>query len=223
LKKSVYSAVIFDFDGTIVDSMPDILACMKEAYAKEGVFDAKPEQKHIGPPLMECLKNITPKLDVSVLEKVCGNFKNEYDNSDYPRTTVYPGVKETIEFLKAEDAKLYLVTNKRYIPTLRMLDAFKVKEFISVVSPDIKSGELMNKTEMLAYLLKKEKIKPENAVYVGDSVTDIISAHANGIKAVAVTYGYSTKKQLEKSGPDILINSFKDLIKIIIAEDEGFK
>ncbi|MFH1073533.1 MAG: HAD hydrolase-like protein [Candidatus Firestonebacteria bacterium] len=223
MKKQVYSAVICDFDGTIVDSMPDILFCMKAAYAKEGVYDAIPVPEHIGPPLRECLKLITPGLANAVLEKVGEKYRNKYDTSNYPNTLVYPEVKETLDFLEKEKIKLYLVTNKRSVATLRMLKIFKLEYFLSVISPDIKSSEQVSKTEMLAFLLKKEKIKPENALYVGDSVMDIFSAHANMLKAVAVTYGYNTKKQLKKAGPDYIIDSFEELIKITGVSGKGPK
>jgi len=215
VKKVKYPVILFDLDGTLIDSMPDMLACMNEAYAKEGIFEAKPAREHIGPPLLECLKQITPRLEDSILERVADNFKSRYDTFNYPNTFIYPGVKETLKYLKNGKIKLYLVTNKRYVPALRILKILGLEYFEEVISPDINKGKRMNKTEMLACLVKKAKINPKNAVYVGDSASDITSARANGLKTAAVTYGYNTKEQLEETEPDYVLDSFEELKKLI--------
>ena len=221
MKRPKYTAVIFDFDGTLVDSMPDILACIKVAYKKEGLLKVNPKKEHIGPPLMECLKLLTPDLSRAALESVGQHFREAYDTSSYPKTTLYQGVKETLLFLKNAGAKLYLVTNKRSYPTFRMLKKFNLPYFLLVISPDLKKGKTLNKTKMLAYLLKKEKIKAKNAVYVGDSKADILCAHANKMAAAAVTYGYNTVKQLKEGSPEYLIKNIKELRKIAGGRPQG--
>ena len=214
MKKTVFSTLLFDFDGTIIDSMPDILSCMKKAYSEEGITDVALKPEHIGPPLIECLKEITPGLDNAVLEKVGAHFRKAYDSSTYPNTRIYIGVRDTLELLKAQNIKLYLVTNKREIPTLRLLKILKLEYFLVVVSPDINKDKKMNKTEMIAYLMKKEKINAAEALYTGDTVTDIQSAHANGLKVAAVTYGYNTKERLIKAGAEFIMDNFRGLLEI---------
>ena len=214
MKKPVFSTLLFDFDGTIIDSMPDILSCMKKAYSEEGITDVVLKPEHIGPPLIECLKEITPGLDNAVLEKVGAHFRKAYDSSTYPNTRIYTGVRDTLELLKAQKIKLYLVTNKREIPTLRLLKMLKLEYFLVVVSPDINKDKKMNKTEMIAYLMKKEKINAAEALYAGDTVTDIQSAHANGLKVAAVTYGYNTKERLIKAGAEFIVDNFMELLEI---------
>ncbi|OGF51335.1 MAG: hypothetical protein A2044_00690 [Candidatus Firestonebacteria bacterium GWA2_43_8] len=214
MKKTVFSTLLFDFDGTIIDSMPDILSCMKKAYSEEGITDVALKPEHIGPPLIECLKEITPGLDNAVLEKVGAHFRKAYDSSTYPNTRIYIGVRDTLELLKAQNIKLYLVTNKREIPTLRLLKILKLEYFLVVVSPDINKDKKMNKTEMIAYLMKKEKINAAEALYAGDTVTDIQSAHANGLKVAAVTYGYNTKERLIKAGAEFIMDNFRGLLEI---------
>ena len=223
MKKPVFSTLLFDFDGTIIDSMPDILSCMKKAYSEEGITDVVLKPEHIGPPLVECLKEITPGLDKVVLEKVGAHFRKAYDSSTYPNTRIYIGVRDTLELLKAQNIKLYLVTNKREIPTLRLLKILKLEYFLVVVSPDINKDKKMNKTEMIAYLMKKEKINAAEALYAGDTVTDIQSAHANGLKVAAVTYGYNTKERLVKAGAEFIIDSFRGLLEITETERKDTK
>ena len=221
--KQGFSTILFDFDGTIIDSMPDILLCMEKAYTAEGIQGIRPKPEHIGPPLMECLKELTPCVDNSVLEKVGAHFRKTYDSSTYPNTRIYEGVRETLETLKAQKIRLYLVTNKREVPTLRLLQILKLEYFLAVVSPDIKIGKKMNKTEMISYLMKKEKINTAEALYAGDTVTDIECAHANGLKVAAVTYGYNTKERLLKAGADFIIDKFRGLLEIVLPKERDRK
>ena len=202
MEKQVYSAAIFDLDGTIIDSMQDMLICMKEAYGKEGIFNAKPEKKHIGPTLLECLKSITPWIGPGLLDKVAKNFCEVYDKSSYPNTLVYPGIRELFEILQLRKMPVYLVTNKRFIPTNRILKRIGLEVFKAVISPDCQAGKKLNKTEMLSFLLNQEGLDPNNAVYIGDAVSDIKSAKNNGLKTIAVTYGYTGEDELKKASPD---------------------
>ncbi len=216
MKKSAFSAAIFDLDGTVIDSMQDMLICMKAAYEKQGIYDAKPAKKHIGPALPECLRNITPKANPKLLESVADNYRGVYDKSTYPNTSLYPDIKELFLGLKAKKIPAYLVTNKRLAPTLRILKQKGLKMFKAVISPDIQQGRSLSKAEMLALLLKKEGLNPESAVYIGDSVPDIKSARVNGIRTIAVTYGYTAKAALKKAAPAFLVKDVKGLAKIIL-------
>ncbi len=215
MKKPVFSTVVFDFDGTIADTREDIFSCIRKSYKAEKIKGVNPKPEQMGPPLMEFLKLLTPKLNQNVLEKVAANFKEEYDTSDYPNTELYPEIEETLKELKKKKIRLYLVTLKRKVPTLRFIKSRKLKYFKQIVNPDSNPGVQMNKAEMMAYLLEKEKLKAESALYVGDAATDITSAHANKLKVAGVTYGYNTREQLKKAGPDYLIDNIKELIDII--------
>ncbi|OGF44927.1 MAG: hypothetical protein A2231_05890 [Candidatus Firestonebacteria bacterium RIFOXYA2_FULL_40_8] len=81
----------------------------------------------------------------------------------------------------------------------------------------------MNKTEMISYLMKKEKINTAEALYAGDTVTDIECAHANGLKVAAVTYGYNTKERLLKAGADFIIDKFRGLLEIVLPKERDRK
>ncbi len=216
MQKAAFSAAIFDLDGTIIDSIRDMLLCMKRAYEKEGIFNAKPEKKHIGPPLMECLRNITPGASSEILIRVATNFREDYDNSDYPNTYTYPGVEALLKNLQACRMPAYLVTNKRLLPTGRILKKLNLEVFKAIISPDCREGKKMNKTEMLSFLLNEERLAPDNSVYIGDAVSDIQSAKNNGLKTIAVTYGYTGEAELKKAGPDYLVKKAGNIKNILL-------
>ena len=195
--------------------MQDMLVCMRAAYKKEGI-EAKPEKEHIGPALMDCLKNITPEAGPEVLERVAVNFRAVYDKSTYPNTTVYPGIRELLMNLEARKIPAYIVTNKRLAPTLRILKQKGLEGFKFVISPDLEKGKTLRKPEMIALLLKKEKLKPETAVYIGDSVPDVRSAKANNMKTIAVTYGYTEENELKLACPDWLVKDVESMSKLLL-------
>ena len=210
-----FTAAVFDLDGTVIDSMKDMLICMRAAYRKEGI-EVNPGKEHIGPALMDCLKNITPKADSGLLAEVAKNFRADYDNSNYPNTKLYPGIRKLFEKLKAGNIPVYLVTNKRLAPTKRILSKLGLEVFKAVVSPDVREGQTLGKPEMLALLLKQEGLDPKKTVYIGDSVPDVKSAKANGLKTIAVTYGYTAETELKKDGPDYLVQDVAGMSKILL-------
>ena len=212
----LFKNALFDLDGTIIDSIQDILSCTQKAYEKEGIIGINPEQKQTTLPLLEYLRSLTPGLDTEIIEKVADNFRKVYDSSDYPKTKLYPLIKELLAELVEKGISIYLVTNKRLPPTLKILNKFGLK-FKAVVAPDLFEDRKMNKIEMIAYLIKNEKIRAQDAIYIGDAVSDVKSAGANGIVSLAVTYGSTGEAELLKSGAKYIARNVGEIKNIILS------
>jgi phosphoglycolate phosphatase len=186
--------LIFDLDGTLVDSAPAILAGFRKILAEAGISPVTPiDSKLIGPPLLSALATITGSSDQELLQSLAGQFKNYYDQDGYRETAPFPGISELLEGLSMSGAKLHIATNKRWRPTTAILNLLQwQKHFCSIYAQDKVVPGYPNKSTMLRHLLTEQAIDPGSAMYIGDTVEDGVAAAENNLVFIAVDWGYGS-------------------------------
>ncbi len=208
--------IIFDLDGTLVDSAADIIDCLAKAYASvsmSGTVEIK--KTHIGPPLREIVRSVTPGLDEKIVAQIIKLFRRRYDRSALKKTVFKEGVDETLKTLAGLDKRMFLVTNKPITPTRSILSNLGISFFCDIVTPDILPDRIMSKSEMVLYVKGKWRLKTESTLMVGDTASDVHAARDNGIISAILTNGYGDVESIIDSKPEYLIDSFYDLTKIV--------
>jgi Haloacid dehalogenase-like hydrolase len=121
-KFSTLTDVIFDLDGTLVDSAPSILLCLAEALTSQAIAPIVPlSSQVIGPPLRETLRNISGCKDDKTIAAMATTFVEQYDLSGYRQTQSFAGVEAMLQNLKDAGLRLHIATNKRLKPTRLIL------------------------------------------------------------------------------------------------------
>lgn len=194
--------IIFDLDGTLIDSQKSILTSIKIALEEAGINSVVPLTKDlIGPPLLETLATICGTSSAIEISRVTAKFKEAYDTSGYQHSVRYEGIDDLLGWLHADGYRVCLVTNKRLIPTEKILDYFNWRRYFSYVYTIDSAGlPFRNKTEAIAALLKESWIDPARAVYVGDRHEDYEAASNNHMKCLLVQWGYGLENQTIQSG-----------------------
>lgn len=184
--------LIFDLDGTLIDSAPSILACMKDTVLAAGLGPTHPlDARLIGPPLMTTLARITGLADAEALSSLAAAFKARYDDEGLRSTRPCPGIPEVLRQLHEHGTRLHLATNKRMRPTCAILDLLDWNRwFTSVYTLDRASPGYADKSAMLGHLLRENGITSANAAYVGDTREDGLAAASNGLHFIAADWGY---------------------------------
>ena len=133
-----YTDFFFDLDGTTLDTYGDLRSCMKAALQKYTPdVDRFDTDFVIGPPLQMSVKMFLPSADEKTIDSICREFKVQYDTSDYPDTKMYPGIESLFDRLFKGGKRIYIATNKRRVPTMRLLDKFGMRDkIVEVVTPD---------------------------------------------------------------------------------------
>lgn len=187
-----FGVLIFDFDGTLVDSSESILSCLAAALAADGIDPRVPlTAAIIGPPLRATLSLLTGTREAALIERLATTFMAHYDHEGYKSTRAYPGVPEMLERNFASGIVLHLATNKRQLPTRLILEHLGWSQwFSSVFSLDSAVPAYPDKATMLAQLLHECSIDPETAAYVGDRPEDGQAADTNGLGFFAANWGY---------------------------------
>ena len=191
--------ILFDLDGTLIDSAPAILASFREAFARSGVAPARAiDASVIGPPLAETLQLLSGSADPALLGRLAEAFKASYDSEGYQATAAFAGVGELLADLAGAGLTLSIATNKRLHPTRLILDHLGwAGHFAHVYALDLFTPRLPDKAAMIGRLLADHGIAREQAIYIGDRSEDGESADANGLPFIAATWGYGSLSPAE--------------------------
>jgi len=186
--------ILFDLDGTLIDSAPAILASFREAFAQTGITPARAiDDSVIGPPLNETLQLLSGSSDPAMLAGLAEAFKASYDSEGYKATAAFAGVGALLAELAGAGMTLSIATNKRLLPTRLILEHLGWHEhFAHVYALDLFTPRLPDKAAMIARLLADQGIAKDQAIYIGDRSEDGESADANGLPFIAVTWGYGS-------------------------------
>ncbi len=209
-------AVIFDLDGTLVDSAPDIQEAIEAAFRPLGVapFSLETVQGLIGGGAAAAVKRATAKLglvlsaanEAAVLQR----FMIDYARVSAKGRGLYPGAQDLLGVLRAEKIGVALCTNKAESITLITIEALGIAGYFgSVVAA---RDDLPKKPDpaMLLRALAPFDVAPSEAIMIGDSHADIDAARAAGMSSIAVSYGYSATPASEL-GANLVVDRLADV------------
>lgn len=211
-------AVIFDLDGTLLDTLPDIHFYVNEMLKVKGYNLRSREEvmQFIGCGSKNLIKLSLPEglLDEEIT--ICHEYYNKiYTDSNSPRTKLFDGIKEVVKTLKERGYKIAILTNKPQETTDTVHERYmKDMGFDMVVG---QSGKVKVKPDPTAAkeILKTLDVLPENCYFIGDGETDVQTSINLGSRGIAVLWGYRSKEQLSKAGAKVFANEPKELINLI--------
>jgi len=208
--------IIFDLDGTLIDSAPSILECFKRVLESNSIEPLLALNSDlIGPPLAQTLSRLTGIHDLDYIGKLADDFKKHYDFGGYQSTVSFAGVNELLQECCRLGFNLHIATNKRILPTTLILNHLGWKQhFKSVYALDSSSPSFANKAAMLTALLDEEKIDRNSGIYVGDRAEDHESATQNSLKFFGATWGYQDENLLSNKNI-ICCSSVKQFAQLI--------
>lgn len=185
-------AILFDLDGTLIDSSPGILSSFRQVLKTHGLEPAAPlDQRLIGPPLLQTLARLTGLDDADRLTELAAAFKTLYDSEGYRATQPYPGLAATLDTLIQADWRLFIATNKRFEPTRRIFDHLELNRyFAGIYTLDRQQPPAADKTKLVGRLLTEQGLDARRGWFVGDSGEDAAAAAAHGLPFIAAAYGY---------------------------------
>ncbi|HEY0760689.1 MAG TPA: HAD-IA family hydrolase [Acidisarcina sp.] len=207
-------AVVFDLDGTLTDSKPGVVNCLRKALTASGTPWDGPLDWFIGPPIQQSIVRLMPDGDDAARSVLIRHYRECYDRTGWADNAVYAGVPELLQTLRARGNRLFLCTSKPERFTLRILEKFALDQyFISVYSD--REQKPHSKVDLLANLLEEQGLNPAAAVMVGDRHFDIEAATINGLHSIAVTYGYGSAGELEEARPTAICSTPLEVLSAI--------
>jgi len=216
-------AVLFDLDGTLVDTIDDLADGANAMLAELGRARRSRDEIHsfVGKGMANlvarCLDHAEGAGDDDVLARALASFRRHYGALNGRRSRVYPGVIETLEALRARQRRLACVTNKPADFTLPLLERMRLAHyFTAVVSGDtlpVKKPDPAMITHACALLA----VPGTRALMIGDSANDALAARAAGVPVLLVTWGYSEGMPVDTIECDGLLSSATQVLDHIDA------
>jgi len=215
---SELKAIIFDLDGTLVDSARDLQDATNVLLAEEGLrpISLDETKSMIGDGAAKLVERAISATggDVTRLPAFVARFLTIYQANASRHTEAYPGVADTLASLRRLGLPLAIVTNKPYAATLDILEALGLRGYFDAVIGGDTLPERKPHPAPILMALKELGVAPEAALMVGDNYHDVQAARAAGVRAFAVTYGYSHKPHAEL-GADRLIETMTELLPVV--------
>ena len=213
-------SLIFDLDGTLIDSAPDLRSATNKLLAK---YDRRPitmeeVKKFVGngaAKLIERAFRATGKeAKEQDIDGLTDEFLSFYDGHEADDTMPYEGVIETLTLLQNKGYRMAVCTNKPQLPTENLLRDLNMADFFEVVI----GGDVLERKkpdpQMIHWVLDKMALDVSEAIMVGDSPNDIDAAKKASMRNVAVSYGYR-KVAVEELRADTVIDRFEQLLNYV--------
>lgn len=211
-------AVIFDLDGTLLNTVEDIMDSVNSALEKYGfpLHSLQEYQYFIGDGIEELVKRALPenKRDSETFSKCLSLVKDEYEKRWHNKTKPYDGVKEMLEDLKRSGLKLAIFSNKPHNFT-----EITVKHYFPEINFDIVLGAKDGNPKKpdpwgALYIAKTIGVSPERILYLGDTKTDVATAKKAGMLSVGAAWGFRGKEELIKAGADYIVDSPSQFLQL---------
>lgn len=205
--------IIFDLDGTLVDSSQDITNAINHAVAGTGLPPYAREQiiKLVGEGLTKLIENILPPELEHRKAEILQKFLDYYSEHIADNTRPYPSVCETLK--KLGKYRKAVLSNKHELLSKRLMGKINIIKYFDYIIGSDTLNERKPSPKAIHYLLDTFSLLPENAMIVGDSELDIRAGKNARITTVGVTYGYRQSESLKDA--DYLINAMSELIPLL--------
>lgn len=208
--------LLWDLDGTLIDSMPVIGDCLNrtvQAYG-EPALSKEEIQPLIGPELTDTLRQLIPAgkaVDVTQAKAVYRDFYRQ-SMTDSP---VFDGIVDAVTYFQTLGMSQLVATAKYQRYAAQIIDASPLQSQFGAIYGSEEDGRLGNKVELLAYLLQQEGLQPARTLMIGDTRFDMAAARANNLTAIGVTWGYGLREDLLEAGAHYLVEHPAQLEKVI--------
>lgn len=212
--------LLFDLDGTILDSLPGIEYSVGAAFRARGceLFHAD-LRSVIGPPIRNILARAGEVKNTETLDGLEREFRKSYDSEGWQKTVCYPNAKDALGALRTRGHRLFVVSNKPQHISLRILEREGLLGlFEAILTADTRTPKFSGKAEMLHALLARYGISPAECILVGDTMEDADAAAGECIRFVFMTHGYGELIESPIQPIACKADSFSQLLAWVIQE-----
>ena len=214
--------ILIDVDGTLVDSVPDLAYCVDEMMKQLDmpVHGVDKVRNWVGNGVDRLVKRsllgqLDGEPDEGLYQKARPIFMELYADNVSKRSLLYEGIREGLDYLKSQNYPLGCVTNKAAQFTIPLLKDLGVHDDFSFI---ICGDDLPKKKPdpmPLLHAAEHFNVAPENALMIGDSISDVKASRAAGFQIICMSYGYNHGEDIRNYDPDLVIDSMAELVGIL--------
>jgi len=224
LKLKDKKVIIFDLDGTLINSAPDLALAVNHMLTSvhHANFDEATIDGWVGngasilvQRALSGSRMIDENLDRDFVAKALDTFLKFYALNLCVRTRLYPNVHSTLQLLKSKGYRLAIVTNKPFAFVEPILKGLELIEFFEYFIGGDSLNEKKPSPLPLLHICEKFNVSVEECVMIGDSKNDILAGNACGMETIGVTYGYNYGENIEVHNPSFVFDDFGEIITVL--------
>ncbi len=206
--------ILFDLDGTLTDSGEGIINCAILALEHFGLPIPSREALRVivGPPLDQSFIRFGVPADRT--DEAIRVYRSRYTTVGKFENYPYPGIRETLQALKAAGHRLFVATSKPEGMSVEILEKFELAQYFELICGATLDGSRSHKADVIAYLLSQVE-SLENVVMVGDTKFDVLGAKEHGIPTIGVAWGYGTREEILEAGAVAIAEKPEDLLTLV--------
>lgn len=204
--------LLFDLDGTLTDSAPGIINCIK--HSRDVLNLGEPDCSYnmfVGPPLYD---TYTEHFGCSheLAWKAIEVYRERYDELGWKENSVYDGAEDMLKTLKEKGKTILVATSKPEKAAKRILQYFGLDKYFDYIGGADYEGKLAIKADVINYVFNAMNVTDKSkAIMIGDRYHDVNGAKEMGIECIGVTYGYGDRAELEGAGADYVFDTAKEV------------
>lgn len=207
-----YQNILFDLDGTLIDSKEGIVNSVKYALSHFSISVEKDEElyKFIGPPLRESFSKYYG-FNENDTELAVTKYREFFSKEGMFQNALYKGILELLGSLINAKKNLIIATSKAEIYTKQILKNLKIDKYFSFICGSTLDGSRSTKGQIIQYILKTNNLLCDNCVMIGDKSHDILGARESNMDSIGVLYGYGSYEELKEANATYIIKDVKEL------------
>lgn len=210
--------ILFDLDGTIIDSSQGMTNSIMYALASLGIEVSDPKSLYpfIGPPLKVSFKKYFD-LDDEQCKQAIAKYREYFRDQGYLQNIVYDGLPELFEKLRAAGRELYVATSKPTLDARRILEHHDLAGCFNDIQGSNEDGTRLFKGEVIEYVLAHNKLTDlSQIVMIGDREHDMTGAADCGVDTIGVLYGFGSRAELEAHGAGAIAATVAELDELLL-------
>ena len=215
-----YDAILFDVDGTLIDSAPGIIHTLQATFAGMGV-DVSDVDLHcyVGPPLRRTFGEYFA--EDRQIEQATELYRKFYKDGGSHECVLYPGVETMLQTLRSVGLALYTATSKPIQVVTPILEEQGIAPYFTYIGGASMDRSRDTKTAGMQHVLQRPELKGKRVLMVGDRQDDMQGAVDCGLPAAGVLYGYGSMQELQPFSPVVYANSCEELTDYILNDTNG--
>lgn len=211
--------VIFDLDGTLVDSLEDLADSVNVVLKDHGypTHNTEEYKRFVGNGTVKLIERALPKeaRTPERVEELHGIFSGIYKENCLVKTAPYDGVRQVVEKLKDSGVKIAVASNKPDAFAKQIVEKLFGKDTFDIVAGQTDLLPKKPEPDIVFHIMDKLAANRDNTVYVGDSDVDVITGHNAGLKVCGCSWGFRTRSELVTAGADYILETAYDLLSVI--------
>ena len=217
-KKTSNKIIIFDLDGTLIHSLPDMSIAMNKTlkHFKLRTLSEEKLQEFVGEGMLKLSENVLKfsGADLDLIDNFFSMYRKEYSENPYNLTTLMPGVKDSLKYLLDKNVHINICTNKRQHVAEKILKLMNLSDNFDFIVGANENVPLKPHRQMIDFICNQYNSNENEFIMVGDTNVDIMAAKNAGISSIIVDGGY-TNKDCKSLGADIYLNNMSELKSVL--------